>query len=537
MILLEPGNSEHFQLKLGYGDYLRFRDLVLEQSGLYFPEKKWHDLEAGLARVMAGASVPLHHGTYDLNYYYNLVSSRDNPDGQAEMKRLINALTIDETHFFRDDAQMNALTNHVLPALLATKRASAAALGPTAQPQLRIWSAGCSTGEEPYSIAMLLKQLLPDIAAWNILILATDINSNSLNRAEKGVYSDWSFREERAKKMRQRYFTQHEDDPRTQRSARYELQGDIRSMVSFAPLNLITDTYPAIVNNTVSLDLILCRNVTIYFTEENTRRLIKQFYQALVNGGWLVVGHSEPSLLIYDAFQVRVFPDAILYQKEEPTMSWFTERPSKIALETRPQLVGAVLLEGAVDRPLLPKAELQIRPPLEIPATSAADDPYDVAATLLRQGDVSAAITALRRKVEADPDFGPAYSRLGQIYANQGDWDNARQWCRHALEIDNLSAQAYYVLGLIYEHEDNVPLAIDMLKKAVYLERNAPLPYVHLAMLNKKTGARLEAQRACQNAINILKKWPPETIVANADEATAGYLLDIVQKIQHQLET
>ncbi|MBI1878914.1 MAG: hypothetical protein HYR94_11975, partial [Chloroflexi bacterium] len=245
--------------KLGYGDYSRFRDLVLERSGLHFPEKKWTDLEIGLSKAMhslPGAVVEA-LGSLDLDIYYRFLKEAATPLAQAEMERLINLLTIGETHFFRDSAQFDALATQVLPDLIARKRAAAAAVGsnPPGIPQLRLWSAGCATGEEPYSLAILLHQLIPDINNWRILILATDINQDSLTRARQSLYSNWSFRETRAKTTRSLYFTAQ--------GKRYQLRDDIRQMVTFAPLNLIEDNFPAVHNNTMSMDLILCRNVTI----------------------------------------------------------------------------------------------------------------------------------------------------------------------------------------------------------------------------------------------------------------------------------
>jgi len=175
------------EYKLGYGDYLRFRDLVLERTGLHFPEKKRTDLEIGVLKSLAESSLAGSNHRNDLDAYYSLLTDRNNPATQTEMKRLIDTLTIGETHFFRDESQFNALANEVLPAVIARKRAAAAAVGPDIQPQLRIWSVGCATGEEPYSLAMMLKELLPDIDNWYILILATDISLTALKRAQKSA--------------------------------------------------------------------------------------------------------------------------------------------------------------------------------------------------------------------------------------------------------------------------------------------------------------------------------------------------------------
>ncbi|MBN1993617.1 MAG: hypothetical protein JW953_13030 [Anaerolineae bacterium] len=532
-------SSQGQEFKLGYGDYLRFRDLVLERTGLHFHEKKRVDLETGLLKSLAESPLAA-NGNHNLDRYYNLLCDRENPTGEAEMSRLINILTIGETHFFRDEAQFKALAEHVLPALIARKRAAAAAVGPDIQPQLRVWSVGCATGEEPYSLAILLKELVPDIDKWYILILATDINQTALQRAQKAIYSDWSFRENRAKALRPRYFTRYlgantgADNAVSAHPSRdrYRLRDDIRQMVTFASLNLIEDEYPAIHNNTVSMDLIVCRNVTIYFTEDTTRYLVRKFHEALLDGGWLVVGHAEPSLTIYRAFQTHILSGTVLYQK-----TGWTHLPHQKPKSSKPP----VSLTEGIDFQSPPSAPPETEPRRDTPAPSAPPssnvDPYQVAGVLLNKGQTQEAIDELHRKLASNPYFVPAHSMLGRAYANLGGWDKARFWCQSALKLNSLQPEAYYVLGLIYEHENRVEAAIEMFKKAIYLDREAPLLHFHLALLYKKAGQARKAKRACLNTISVLKRWPPASIVPDSGGATTKHLLDAAQRVLGELET
>ena len=545
------GNGAELQFKIGYGDYLRFRDLILERAGLHFPEKKRGDLEAGLFKSLAESSLASASGDYDLDYYYDLLCNREDPTGRAEMQRLIDTLTIGETHFFRDEAQFNALVDKVLPALIARKRAAAAAVGPDIQPQLRIWSVGCATGEEPYSMAILLKELLPDFDNWYILILATDINQTMLKRAHRAIYSDWSFREDRAKAMRPRYFTRYlgtngrSSGAQPTRSGKdlYRLRDDIRQMVTFAPLNLVEDDYPAIHNNTVSMDLILCRNVTIYFAEEVTQWVVRRLHDSLIDGGWLVVGHSEPSLKIYQKFQTHIFSNSVLYQKTSQFISLPAQKlesrkipvnpPEEVKLKETPAELLVTNPNGNASSPSIspsPTSSPPISPPPEV-------DLYEVAGVLLNKGHTQEAIDELHRKLANTPYFAPAHSMLGRAYANLGRWTNARYWCESALKLDSLQAEAYYVLGLIYQHENKIEAAIDMFKKAIYLDREAPLLHFNLAMLYKKAGQIKKAQRACRNTIRVLEKWPAASIVPDSGGATAKNLLEAARRILGGLET
>jgi len=198
---------------LGYGDYLRFSRLVHERYALNFPEKRRADLEQGVRQAFAASTCE------DLDEYYRLLLDPDH--GAVHLQRLVNALTIGESHFFRNRGQFDALYHEVLPEIIERRRSLRT---------LRIWSAGCAGGQEPYSIAILLRELLPDVDDWAITILATDVNTKALDRARKGLYSEWAFREDRAKRWRYRYFQQI--------GKRFQIHSDIRQMVTFKQLNL-----------------------------------------------------------------------------------------------------------------------------------------------------------------------------------------------------------------------------------------------------------------------------------------------------------
>jgi chemotaxis protein methyltransferase CheR len=539
---LLTSNSTPF---LSDDDYVRFRNLVLERTGLYFSENKRLDLENGLLKALPGVAAGKFNNDNSLDQYFRLLSDRSSLAGQAEFTRLINLLTVGETYFFRDEGQFDALAASVLPQLIAHKRAAAAALGPQFQPQLRLWSAGCATGEEPYSLAMLLHELLPDIDRWYILILATDLNQEFLARARQGVYSEWSFRETKAKIRQSRYFS---FDPAAKR---YILRPDIRRMVTLAPLNLIEDEYPAIQTNTISLDLILCRNVTIYFTEAATRQVAQRFYEALNPHGWLVVGHSEPSPTTYQAFQAHTWPNAVLYQKNGQPKTWAEPeiwpwlpktgfnlaKPLTLVERSTGAIVSSNLNGKSALAGSLPTAPM-VYPPLAAETVETKNQPtsaYEAAITWLNQGRSAEAISELQRQLKQTPNMAPAYTLMGRAYANLEQWAEAEQYCRRAIELDRLQGEAYYLLGLIYQHQEQLEPAIAMLKKAVYIESEQPLTYLHLAALYKQTGQIKHAQRACRNVIKVLEKQPPADIVPHSGGATVGHLLNAARRILNQL--
>ncbi|PKL60338.1 MAG: chemotaxis protein CheR, partial [Methanomicrobiales archaeon HGW-Methanomicrobiales-4] len=192
---------------------------------------------------------------------------------------LVKKLTIGETYFFRDRNLFSQLRDELLPDLIRMRR-----LG---RKYLRIWSAACSTGEEAYSIAILLRYLIPDISDWEITILATDINPGSLHAAERGVFSKWSFREQSPVPY-DNYLSPAPD-------GRFQISEDIRKMIRFSKLNLITDNYPSDLTGTTTMDIILCRNVLMYFSSDMAALVVDRLNTVLIDKGWLIVSPQEIS--------------------------------------------------------------------------------------------------------------------------------------------------------------------------------------------------------------------------------------------------
>ena len=241
--------------------------LVSERLGLHFPEPRWGDLSRGLEKAARGLGLP------DPAALVARLVAGPLDDRQAEV--LASFLTVGETYLFRDPRCFEALEHDILPPLFARARWR----------RVRIWSVGCSTGEEPYSLALLLDRLLPDLDDWHVTILATDLNVRSLAAAQAGVYSRWSFRQV-APEALGAWFTERGRN-------QYELCERIRRKVTFAYLNLAADPYPSLVNNTAGMDVILCRNVLMYFEADRAARVVSNLRRCLADGGTLILGPAE----------------------------------------------------------------------------------------------------------------------------------------------------------------------------------------------------------------------------------------------------
>jgi chemotaxis protein methyltransferase CheR len=491
---------------LGYGDYLRFGKLAEEHFGLRFSEKRRAELERGVRQAFAASTCA------DLDEYYDLL--QDPESSAIHIERLVNALTVSETHFFRDESQFEALREHVLPQIIERRRSLHT---------LRIWSAGCASGEEPYSIAILLRELLPDVDEWAITILGTDLNTEALARARQSVYGNWAFREERAKQLRSRYFCKQD--------GRYELIPEVRRMVTFARLNLAEPVYPAYETNTTFMDLILCRNVTIYFTEETTRQIVERFYAALADGGWLVVGHSEHSLVTYRRFQAHNFPGTILYQRTaqpvEPPGSWDWLAEPKRAPKP-------IEIAEPAPPPADAQPDLQPSPILTSSPEEEAIDPLERARDLLSYGHPEQARDLLLGLVEAEPCRASACTLLGQAYANLSCWQEAERWCRQAIQVDKLALEAYYTLALVLQHQGQLEQAIDAMKKVAYIDRHHVPAHFGLADLYHSSGQSSKALKSLDNARRLLEGQAEDALVSGADGITAGRLREAVVRQQQR---
>jgi chemotaxis protein methyltransferase CheR len=210
---------------------------------------------------------------------------------------IMDILTTNETYFFRESFQLKAFSEEVIPELIKRKAARG-------NRTLRIWSAGCSTGEEPYTIAMLLSTI-PELSGWKIEIIGTDISQKVLQQARRAVYGKSSFRVTEEGDL-QRFFHRHDDG--------YKVNDAIRELVTISHLNLFDASRLTMLG---TFDIVFCRNVIIYFDQAAKKRVIETFYSSLSAGGFLLLGHSESLMNITTLFTLRHFKNDMIYQKPD----------------------------------------------------------------------------------------------------------------------------------------------------------------------------------------------------------------------------
>lgn len=226
---------------------------------------------------------------------FPLYLARLQADARGEIEQFINAFTVNETYFYREEHQLRCLTNDLLKSRVALRRS---------REPIRIWSVPCSTGEEPYSIAMWLLDNWPEVDTHDIEIVGSDIDTRVLAAAAAGIYGKRALMR-LDERLTRKYF-----EPRENES--WQIVEDLRGSVSFAPVNLVerSDT-----RRHGLFDVVFCRNVLIYFDETSRRVAAENLFESLMPGGFLCLGHSESMSRISPLFEVRRFPDAIVYQR------------------------------------------------------------------------------------------------------------------------------------------------------------------------------------------------------------------------------
>ncbi|MDJ0868803.1 MAG: CheR family methyltransferase [Myxococcota bacterium] len=281
------------QPRMTDAEFRMLRALVKERCGLHFGSESRFLLE----RRLCGRLVEL--GLRSFSAYHYLL--RSDTSGDSELGRAIDTLTTNETYFLRERAQLSALVEEIIPALRSRR---GAATGPVS-----VWSAGCSSGEEPYSVVMLALEagLEP---GRDLRVYGSDISRQMLQKARRGVYREASFRETAAP-LRRKYFVE--------KDGVYRISDEIKKHVNFAHLNLVDDSRAALLG---SLDVILCRNVIIYFDLDTKRRLVSTFHDKLRPGGYLLLGHSESLINLSTDFEIRHLRHDMVYTKPDTHDRW-----------------------------------------------------------------------------------------------------------------------------------------------------------------------------------------------------------------------
>ncbi|MDO8141015.1 MAG: CheR family methyltransferase, partial [Candidatus Brocadiales bacterium] len=428
----------------------KFRQYIEGRTGMYIDDSKLNSLKISINSRMVAVDIK------DYSTYYSLITA--NATGKKEFDELLDIILIKETFFFRDERQLNVLTKNILPDLAARKNGK----------EIKIWSAGCATGEEPYSIAMAIMEgfLCDNI---NVSIYATDISAEALKKAKEAIYGKSSMRSiDRA--MLDKYFTH--------RDGRYHLHDRVKLMVRFDTVNLVDTYFPAEGSN---FDIVFCKNVIIYFRLDTVKTVIRRFYDVLAPGGCLFVGHSESLWQISADFDLEEISGVFLYRKDGRNKALAEINPFRQRGKTS---AATAFPRTAIPSPHRTAASRHGMPPTQV----VKGDVVTQHAGGIRKKDLSewikngvlpsdgnseAALEEIEEILQGDPKNIDVHLLAGKIYANMGLYDKALKKGMDVVEINDLSAGAYLLMGSIYYKIGEKEKAISAFKKTIYLDDNS----------------------------------------------------------------
>ncbi len=432
-------------------EFILFQRYIADNAGLFLDDSKFDTLRTALLARTTALNLK------DYREYYRFINF--NPRGEEEFKELMNLLTVGETYFFRDAKHFEILAKYILPDIIKYKKEKG-------DNSIRIWSAGCSTGEEPYSIAMFLLENLTVPSLWDIEILATDVSTKALQKARDGIYTKWSLRAIDRKYVQKHFITTEN---------RYILNDEIKRMVKFEYFNLIREPYPLTKMGNY-WDIILCKNVTIYFKVDSTRRVIHNFYQSLRDGGTLFIGMSESLFQISDEFLLTEHDNCFLYKK----------------------IAGQEKTTGY-------KREIKIPAVKKIDAEDA-EIIFKRAKDHFKAKHYDRAIVELGKVIRLKPTHIDARLMLADIYANEERYGEAEEECLKVLDANSLLPAAHCLLGVVLGKQKRTVEAIPALKKAIYLDQDMVIAHLHLANLYYDNKDYNHSAREFKNVLRILEK-------------------------------
>lgn len=464
-------------------DVDKFRTLILARLGLNFDDTKFGFLaeiiQGRLQETRLSASDYLHRLEFD--------------GAESELTSLAMKLTVPETYFFRNKDQFTALREVVIPQRMTARGDTRA---------LNVLSAGCASGEEAYSLAITLFRMMD--ASWTWSVRAIDINPTVLKKARRGRYSQWALRETSPEDQRH-WFRQEDRD--------FVLDERIRKSVAFQECNLMDENFE--IWEPGRYDVIFCRNVLMYFSAEQARKVLTRIAKALQPGGFLFLGHAETLRGLSDDFHLRHTHDAFYYERKQPeemtgtgaafaTFPTFTPPPvaapdlsddwiqSIHRASERVQALSTVRVKDGATTPAPPERPRKAPDMTPVFAMIHSD----------RFSDALAFLADLPKEVSNDPDVLLVQAML---LAHSGKTADAEGVCERLLLIDEMNASAHHVLALCRESAADIARAMEHDRIAAYLDPTFAMPHLHMGLMGRRTGERELARRELSHALTLLR--------------------------------
>jgi chemotaxis protein methyltransferase CheR len=466
----------HTAIKVLEGPFVQ---LIKARLGIVMQQHQLKDLERVIAQACDKFNCTPHE------YYTTLTNATEQSE---QLSHLVTGVTVGETYFFRDKKQMEFLQFNLLPEMISKKRQQR-------DFSFRIWSAGCSSGEEIYTLAIMLDGILPDIKNWNISLLGTDINTAALQKAMRGRYSEWSMRNVN-EAFKSSFFNKENNE--------YELIAKIREMVTYEYLNLNEDRYPSIFNGTNAQDIIICRNVMIYFDNDIINVMMKKLGQSLLPEGYLILGASDPV----------AFKNSGLFYHHEKGLVFSREKAPEV--KPKPQVKQTPEIKPY----RAPKPEIKKVTVNEERITQLLNDAaWEEALKLIEFYELqqlTKTVFLLNAKANA--------------LANLGKLPQALRLLTESQAMDSTNKHSYFLHALALIELNQLQQAESNLRRVLFLDREFVPAHYQLGLLLLSNKKIEEGLKSLTNALTIAMSKAPNDIVAASSGLTYGRLTEILKQ-------
>ena len=489
-------------------DLQKFSNFVRDLVGLDFVPKNWPSLRRTLSRAS------LSRGFATTTEFVKWLE--DVQDQNKKIDILASLLTIGETFFFRDYKTFEGIERVIIPDLMKSSRSDSS--------PFRIWSAGCSTGEEPYSLAILFKRLLSNYRGLQFRILGTDVNKESLEKSIQGFYKEWSFRGA-PQWLKKDFFAKT--------GGGYQLDPSVISLVEFRYLNMASQDYSLGLQDFTPVDIILCRNTMMYFTSDLRNRIIDRMLSWLSEDGWLILSPSEVPHVTNHKLKLVMAPGAVFFRRKRKV----SEKPLSTSVE--------IVEDIKQDRWIIEKPEpstalvpqTSTRKDLTVPSRAESHshslkNDLELARKALAISDYRKTIELLKKRpdVEADPTLlGDRQFTLAMACANLGLLNEAQESIEAALKLDKLNPAYHHMFASILQARNMKQEAVERLHRVLFLDPDHVMANVTLGTIQSGPNNQAESLRYLRNAMTLLDQLAPGEIVPDSDGATAVHIKEMVK--------
>lgn len=470
--------------------------------GIHLKENNWSSMEKNLLKA-----AKLLNRRQDLEEISKWVLNPSITDN--EYHALAKTLTIGETYFFRELSGLTLLTDEIIPAIRKNNSKT-----------LKIWSAGCSSGEEPYSIAVFLKENLHDIHKWNIQIMATDLSNEALSKARKGIYRPWSFRSFQ-EDLLGKYFVQHANT--------YEIRKDIRDMIEFRNLNLVKDEFPLSNDKSKGFDVVFCRNVLMYFSQDTIENITQKFFGSLTDDGWLITSQTELSMNIYHQFRRTKFKDAFFFKKGTLPATQTLKSIRKNSFEKPAKTTQRVLKRKSTLQENLRQHPAK---KAQIPSSTVSAVKMPDIKELYSKFEYQKCIATYESAESKGKIDTSGLFLVSKSYANLGRYKDAAAIMEELINKNSSNPEFYYFYATILSEQGSWEEAEKNLIKALYLKPDFLPARFNYFLVLKKRGKHKNSLKEGQNLLNDIKVYHNNEVLPHMEGMTAGSLRQTIDLMQ-----